>query len=185
MDHKPLLIKHRTSSELHNFTDVCTFILSTLACKKSKHHDFKCISNSFSWVNNLKVSVGVFYELSIFCKIIFDVKGFKTKLKKFQVPPVYGLDTTSVSDWDCNVYTPAIQIIESYINGISSSHEPLPLVDAKTFPNSGDETHFCEVCERVFVGQHQWTVHRKSKKHKRMQQHKKKEKCLDTNSLNC
>lgn len=105
-------------------------------------------------------------------------------MKCLQVPPVYGLDATNISDWDCNVYRPAVEILESYINGTSCSHKQLPCIETPSFPNAGDETYSCEVCERVFVGHFQWNVHRKSKKHKRMVAQKKDDERMKINIQN-
>lgn len=92
-----------------------------------------------------------------------------------QVPPVYGLDTTNVTDWDVSVYQSAVEIIESYINGTSCTQKQLPVVKTQSSPNAVDETYSCEVCKRVFVGQFQWNIHRRSNKHKRMLERKNKE----------
>ncbi|XP_060520007.1 tRNA dimethylallyltransferase [Cylas formicarius] len=87
--------------------------------------------------------------------------------KDRQVPPVYELDSTDVSKWNENVTVPAFEIVESYIAGVKCVREPLPVRELGSTPNSEDETHFCEACERVFIGEHQWRGHLRSQKHRR------------------
>lgn len=86
------------------------------------------------------------------------------------MPSVYGLDTTNVSKWIMKVEKPAIEIIESFLYNSDCAHKPLPLKPLSdiTSTQSEDDTYFCEVCDRVFVGTFQWRVHRKSKRHKKM-----------------
>lgn len=88
--------------------------------------------------------------------------------KFLQVPPVYALDSTHVEQWHSNVSNPAFEIINSYLNGTDCTIQALPLVTRESLPNSMDDSFFCETCQRVFVGNHQWNIHRKSTKHKKM-----------------
>ncbi|KAG5888368.1 hypothetical protein JTB14_033505 [Gonioctena quinquepunctata] len=92
-----------------------------------------------------------------------------------QVPPIYGLDTSDVSQWDEKVSRTAIEIVESYITGTACHHKELPKQTSNSFPNSDDITHTCEVCARIFVGDFQWANHLKSNRHKKMleSRHKK------------
>ncbi|XP_018333826.1 tRNA dimethylallyltransferase [Agrilus planipennis] len=91
-----------------------------------------------------------------------------------EVPPVYGLDTTDPSLWDEKVYKPARNIIDSFMEGVSSTEKPLPRLQIASLPNSKDDTYKCDVCDRIFVGQFQWSIHLNSHKHKRVLAHKRK-----------
>lgn len=91
-----------------------------------------------------------------------------------QVPPIYGLDTSDVSQWEDKVSKKAEEIVRTFINNTSCSYEPLPKQKVDSNPNSDDTTFTCEICERVFVGQFQWTIHLKSKKHKKVLESKRK-----------
>ncbi|XP_018569009.1 tRNA dimethylallyltransferase [Anoplophora glabripennis] len=95
-----------------------------------------------------------------------------------KVPPVYGLDTTDVSQWNENVTKVAEEIVESYVSKTKCNHNSLPVRSVNSTPNSADFTYICEVCDRVFVGDLQWTLHRKSNRHKRAleSRHKKLKK---------
>ncbi|XP_056641723.1 tRNA dimethylallyltransferase [Diorhabda sublineata] len=95
-----------------------------------------------------------------------------------QVPPIYGLDTSDVSQWEDKVSKKAEQIVRSFINNTRCCYESLPKQKVDSNPNSEDITFTCEICDRVFVGQFQWTVHLKSNKHKKMleSKHKKEKK---------
>ncbi|CAD7090228.1 unnamed protein product [Hermetia illucens] len=84
-----------------------------------------------------------------------------------QVPPLYSLDTSDVSQWMANVYSPAVDIIESYINERQPKTTPMESVQ---HPGSGlneEVLNFCEICKRHFVGEFQWKLHLASNKHKR------------------
>lgn len=96
------------------------------------------------------------------------------------MPSVYGLDTSDVAKWGEDVEQPAYEIIESFLNKTDCKHKPLPLKDPMqaTSPCSEDDTYFCEICDRVFVGNFQWMEHKKSKKHKKMVVKRNKEKEL-------
>ncbi|XP_017775266.1 PREDICTED: tRNA dimethylallyltransferase, mitochondrial [Nicrophorus vespilloides] len=83
------------------------------------------------------------------------------------VPPVYGLTTDDLGKWQEDITDPAVGIIQSVIDGTECPCNPLRKISTQSTPNSQDETHFCEDCQRVFVGQHQWKKHLHSGRHKR------------------
>lgn len=85
-----------------------------------------------------------------------------------QVPPVYGLDTTDITQWDANVKNRAFAITEAIMGDLIPGHKPLSKKDSTCNPNSHDDTFNCESCGRVFVGEYQWKQHVKSKKHRRV-----------------
>ncbi|XP_044270246.1 tRNA dimethylallyltransferase-like isoform X2 [Tribolium madens] len=85
-----------------------------------------------------------------------------------EVPPMYGLDVSDLSKWEEKVTQPAIEIIQSFINGSECNHLPLPMEPVATsVPNSLDNTHFCDVCDRIFVGEVQWKEHLGSNRHRK------------------
>ncbi|XP_046736568.1 tRNA dimethylallyltransferase [Diprion similis] len=93
-----------------------------------------------------------------------------------QVPPVYALDCTDITQWDQKVLGPAMSIITDRLEGQTPSHKSLN--DNKTenpaVPDSSFErSHYCETCERVFVGDFQWKAHMEGKKHQRVAKRKK------------
>ncbi|KAI4471153.1 trna dimethylallyltransferase [Holotrichia oblita] len=92
-----------------------------------------------------------------------------------QVPPLYGLSTDDLTKWNENVSKRAIEIVEHYINDEPCKHEPIPKKSSRSFPNSEDDTFYCENCNRVFIGSHQWTIHLNSGKHKKILSKKHKE----------
>ncbi|XP_058051610.1 tRNA dimethylallyltransferase isoform X5 [Ahaetulla prasina] len=79
------------------------------------------------------------------------------------VPPVYGLDVSDLSQWDRSVLEPAIQIVESFLKGQKPPMEPLRLepVPAK----DKQSCQFCELCSRVIIGDREWRAHLKSRSH--------------------
>uniref|UniRef100_A0ABD2WEZ9 U1-type domain-containing protein n=1 Tax=Trichogramma kaykai TaxID=54128 RepID=A0ABD2WEZ9_9HYME len=100
-----------------------------------------------------------------------------------QVPPVYSLDCSDVNVWDSVVYERALEIVEAYRNGHTPSVEPINknIVDRKVSDSSNDRSRVCEDCDRIFIGDLQWTQHIEGARHKKVL-NKKKVKELATSS---
>ncbi|XP_076648271.1 tRNA dimethylallyltransferase isoform X2 [Halictus rubicundus] len=83
-----------------------------------------------------------------------------------QVPYVYTLDTTNVNNWDTLVYEKAVSIIEAILNGGKPEQKPVneSVVNSKVTDSSNEEVHYCDICERFFLGE-QWNIHINSMKH--------------------
>lgn len=85
--------------------------------------------------------------------------------------------------WNANVLDKAAQIIEHVVNGTDCPIEPEPLSTGLAYigginPNS---SNFCETCQRVFIGDHQFNVHMQSKRHKKQLSRVKKNASKDPN----
>ncbi|KAM8840600.1 tRNA dimethylallyltransferase isoform 2-T2 [Spinachia spinachia] len=80
------------------------------------------------------------------------------------VPAVYGLDVTDVSRWEEAVLNPALQILES----LSKREEPAlqPIRVEETQQRNKRSRHACDQCDKVIIGDLEWTAHLKSKKHR-------------------
>ncbi|XP_063167684.1 tRNA dimethylallyltransferase [Candoia aspera] len=79
------------------------------------------------------------------------------------VPPIYGLEVSDLSQWDENVLEPAVQIVESFLKGQKPPREPLTL---EPVPGKDKQScQFCELCGRVIIGDREWRAHLKSKSH--------------------
>lgn len=85
-----------------------------------------------------------------------------------QVPPLYGLDTSDVSKWRELVYEPAERTISSYIEDLPIDLEPVQKVTRLGDGLNEETNHFCDTCNRVFIGEFQFQLHLKSNKHKVM-----------------
>ncbi|XP_026785264.3 tRNA dimethylallyltransferase [Pangasianodon hypophthalmus] len=79
------------------------------------------------------------------------------------VPPVYGLDVTDVSLWEQTVLTPALDILDSLCKGERPSVEPIRIEGEG--PRNKRSHHMCELCDKVIIGDLEWTAHLKSKSH--------------------
>jgi len=79
-----------------------------------------------------------------------------------QLPPVFGLEATNLDSWLENVLNPAIEIVRSAIQGVKPAAKPLPVEECV---QDTAETHYCDVCERSFVGRKTWEIHLQSRKH--------------------
>lgn len=92
----------------------------------------------------------------------------------FQVPPIYELDTTDISKWDELVKNKAIHIIDSYLNESPCQYEPLKstMDDEKRKLNTTSH-NFCEICERIILGDKEYSVHLKSNRHMKIVKKKK------------
>lgn len=91
------------------------------------------------------------------------------------MPPIYTLDTTDVAKWDENVKNKAIDIVNSFINGTTCTYEPLNsnLTNEK-FDSDGNSHNYCDVCERVFIGDNIYAIHMKSNRHMKVLKIKKR-----------
>ncbi|TSK31417.1 tRNA dimethylallyltransferase, mitochondrial [Bagarius yarrelli] len=79
------------------------------------------------------------------------------------VPPVYGLDVTDVSLWEQTVLNPALDILDSLCKGEQPSVEPIK-IEGEGLRNKRSH-HMCELCDKVIIGDLEWTAHIKSKSH--------------------
>ncbi|KAF5908580.1 tRNA dimethylallyltransferase, mitochondrial-like isoform X1 [Clarias magur] len=79
------------------------------------------------------------------------------------VPPVYGLDVTNVSLWEQTVLTPALDVLDSLCKGEQPSLEPIR-IEGEGLRNKRSH-HVCEACDKVIIGDLEWTAHLKSKSH--------------------
>lgn len=91
-----------------------------------------------------------------------------------QVPPLYGLDTSTSSNWQKDVHGRAIDVVQSYIENRSPQLMPLEKHESLRAGLNEEVANVCEICNRHFVGEFQWKIHLKSNKHKRViEKHKK------------
>ncbi|XP_063324329.1 tRNA dimethylallyltransferase [Pelmatolapia mariae] len=79
------------------------------------------------------------------------------------IPAVYGLDVTDVSRWEETVLDPALQILDS----LSKHEEPAiaPVRAQGAEQRNKRSHHTCDLCDKVIIGDLEWTAHLKSKKH--------------------
>ncbi|KAM4045931.1 tRNA dimethylallyltransferase isoform 2-T2 [Anomaloglossus baeobatrachus] len=79
------------------------------------------------------------------------------------VPRVYRLDVTDISAWEKNVLSPAMQIVNSFLQNQLPDIKPMDI--ASDSNESKRTSRFCDVCDRIIIGDHEWTAHTKSKSH--------------------
>lgn len=84
-----------------------------------------------------------------------------------EIPQIYPLDTSNVSRWSELVYTPAEATLLSYINDEEIKLQPMAKVKRLGEGLNEETSNYCEICERTFVGELQWSLHLKSNKHKK------------------
>ncbi|XP_058573899.1 tRNA dimethylallyltransferase isoform X1 [Neofelis nebulosa] len=79
------------------------------------------------------------------------------------VPPVYGLEVSDVSKWEESVLEPALEIVQSFIQG----HKPLaaPVKMPCNEMENKRSYHMCDLCDRIIIGDREWAAHIKSKSH--------------------
>ncbi|RUS71905.1 hypothetical protein EGW08_020334 [Elysia chlorotica] len=79
------------------------------------------------------------------------------------VPPVYSVDSTDLGNWDQAV-AQAIQVVRAFTQGEVPAMAPEP---TQRKVDSTVVREVCDVCGgRIFLHQHEWTGHLKSKKHR-------------------
>lgn len=102
-----------------------------------------------------------------------------------ELPLVYPLDTSDVSQWNENVYLPAIDTVESFLKGEEIKLKPLEKMKRLGEGLDEETSHFCDICERTFIGEFQWSLHLKSNKHKKVSASKRrKRKEVEDNNKN-
>ncbi|XP_061520276.1 tRNA dimethylallyltransferase isoform X2 [Phycodurus eques] len=80
-----------------------------------------------------------------------------------RVPAVYGLDVTDVARWEETVLNPALQILDSLCKGEEPSIPPIRVKRVEL--RNKRSRHTCDLCDKVIIGDLEWTAHLKSKKH--------------------
>lgn len=70
------------------------------------------------------------------------------------VPPVYGLEVSDLLRWEEDVLKPAMEIVESFIQGREPPAEPVKM---EYDVNENKRSHrVCELCDRVIIGDREW-----------------------------
>uniref|UniRef100_A0A182MU75 C2H2-type domain-containing protein n=1 Tax=Anopheles culicifacies TaxID=139723 RepID=A0A182MU75_9DIPT len=90
-----------------------------------------------------------------------------------EVPPIYALDTTDINRWKVQVSDNAVAIIDAALAGKPSPLPCVPKMECSSERQQPDRTYHCEPCQRVFIGEHQWQIHIRSKKHRKVAKHNK------------
>ncbi|NXG38116.1 MOD5 dimethylallyltransferase, partial [Dromaius novaehollandiae] len=79
------------------------------------------------------------------------------------VPPVYGLEVSDLLRWEEDVLKPALEIVESFIQGREPPAEPVRM---EYDVNENKRSHrVCELCDRIIIGDREWAAHTRSKSH--------------------
>ncbi|NXB45984.1 MOD5 dimethylallyltransferase, partial [Leucopsar rothschildi] len=78
------------------------------------------------------------------------------------VPPVYGLEVSDLQRWEEDVVKPALEIVESFIQGREPPAEPLRMEQDEENKRSH---RVCELCDRIIIGDREWAAHTRSKSH--------------------
>ncbi|KAK8392812.1 hypothetical protein O3P69_014923 [Scylla paramamosain] len=86
-----------------------------------------------------------------------------------KVPPLYTLDATDPSCWSARVGGPAQAVVQAVIEGRVPDLLPANPPGGPDSARRNTKTrHECEVCQRVFIGDHIWLAHLKGAKHRKM-----------------
>uniref|UniRef100_A0A3P9JLX8 tRNA dimethylallyltransferase n=1 Tax=Oryzias latipes TaxID=8090 RepID=A0A3P9JLX8_ORYLA len=97
------------------------------------------------------------------------------------VPAVYGLNVTDLSRWEEAVLTPALQILENLRKGEEPPVAPVRIQEGEQ--RNKRSFHTCELCDKVIIGDLEWTAHLKSRKH--YYHVRKKRKLEEASSQDC
>ncbi|XP_043677735.1 tRNA dimethylallyltransferase [Vespula pensylvanica] len=87
-----------------------------------------------------------------------------------QVPPLYVLDCTDLAQWKSNVFDKAVSIISAILQGEKPEEKPINenIENQKNTDSSNEMQRYCEVCDRIFIGELQWNAHINGLKHKKI-----------------
>ncbi|XP_059050748.1 tRNA dimethylallyltransferase [Achroia grisella] len=92
-----------------------------------------------------------------------------------EVPPIYELDTTDVANWDENVKNKAVHVIDSYIKGSKCDYKPIEvIIDEDKKKIDANSSNYCNICERIIIGDKTYEIHLKSHKHMKVLKKKKR-----------
>lgn len=110
-----------------------------------------------------------------------------------QVPDLYELDTSDVSQWNAAVLGPAEDVVKCYIDDKVPILKPMAKLQSSRAGLNEEVrlniqslsgtylqfflfqvTKYCEDCERILIGEYQWNIHRQSNKHKKIVARNKK-----------
>lgn len=76
------------------------------------------------------------------------------------------MDATDVSKWDENVKNKATAVIESFVNGVASEIKPIdPNIKQDLKKIDGLSHNYCQVCQRLIIGDKEYEIHLKSNRH--------------------
>ncbi|XP_050351983.1 tRNA dimethylallyltransferase [Nymphalis io] len=95
------------------------------------------------------------------------VKGRFLKHPTREIPLIYELNTTNPSQWDNEVKDKAIHIINSLITNSPCQYDhlkPEKITEEITNINV-HSSNYCQVCERLIIGDKEFSIHLKSHKH--------------------
>ncbi|XP_042632754.1 tRNA dimethylallyltransferase-like isoform X2 [Cyprinus carpio] len=132
-----------------------------------RFNDKKLKENSQDYQRGIFQSIGFkeFHEYLTASENISQEECDKLKIKgpASNVPPVYGLDVTDVTNWETTVLTPALEILDCLQKGEQPSAQPIRAegVDSR----NKRSYHMCDLCEKLIIGDLEWTAHQKSRNH--------------------
>ncbi|KFB47864.1 AGAP000639-PA-like protein [Anopheles sinensis] len=84
-----------------------------------------------------------------------------------EVPPIYALDTSDVPHWIPNVLDRARTIVDAVMAGREPPYACVPKIANPRDRSQEEKTFRCESCQRVIIGEFQWSIHMRSKKHQK------------------
>ncbi|XP_059546081.1 tRNA dimethylallyltransferase isoform X4 [Myotis daubentonii] len=79
------------------------------------------------------------------------------------VPPIYGLEVSDTLKWEESVLEPALEIVQSFIQGRKPDAAPVKMPYSNT--ENKRSSHMCDLCGRIIIGDREWAAHMKSKSH--------------------
>lgn len=100
-----------------------------------------------------------------------------------QVPPMYTLSTSNPDNWNDDVYRKAENVIQCYIENREADIKPCEQLDNPRKDLDPNVSNTCESCNRLFVGEFQWSLHLRSNKHKRQVARLKKQKLMEESTV--
>ncbi|XP_058609299.1 tRNA dimethylallyltransferase isoform X2 [Onychostoma macrolepis] len=132
-----------------------------------RFNEKKVKENSQDYQHGIFQSIGFkeFHEYLTASENISQEERDKLKIKgpASNVPPVYGLDVTDVTSWETTVLTPALEILGCLQKGEQPSAQPVRAEGVEL--RNKRSHHMCNLCDKVIIGDLEWTAHQKSKNH--------------------
>lgn len=87
------------------------------------------------------------------------------------VPDIYELDGTNAeTNWHDDVYVKAERVVQAYIDNVGIDIRPAEKIEHPASDSNMNVTHFCDVCNRRFIGDREFNIHLNSGIHKKIKQ---------------
>lgn len=112
------------------------------------------------------------------------IKNRFLRIRDRQVPSIFGLNATDLSQWDSSVLEPSISIVNHYLYGTELPSHINSLKKLEVIENEPGK-FFCQACDKTIYSTLNWKMHLDSRHHRQnygklMKKHKQLSQLLES-----